>query len=45
MSRLHWIGLPITGRLAIAARPRAGDWLDDEIRAWASKGLPSSSAC
>ncbi|MGC2781957.1 MAG: hypothetical protein WA418_40625, partial [Bradyrhizobium sp.] len=39
MSRLHWIDLPISGRLAIAARPRAGDWLDDEIGAWASDGV------
>jgi protein-tyrosine phosphatase len=39
MSRLHWIDLPTTGRLAIAARPRAGEWLEDEIGAWASDGI------
>lgn len=31
---LYWIpGLP-TGKLAIAARPRGGDWLEDEIDGW-----------
>ena len=31
---MNWIDAPIGGRLAIAARPRAGDWLDDEILGW-----------
>lgn len=39
MSRLHWIDLPIAGRLAIAARPRAEDWLADDITAWAGEGI------
>ncbi|WP_315755825.1 MULTISPECIES: hypothetical protein [unclassified Bradyrhizobium] len=38
MSRLHWIDLPIAGRLAIAARPRAEDWLADDIAAWVGRG-------
>jgi len=29
---LYWINGPWTGRLAISARPRGGDWLEDEIR-------------
>jgi predicted protein tyrosine phosphatase len=39
MSRLHWIAKTETGRLAIAARPRAGDWLKDEIRGWKAEGV------
>jgi predicted protein tyrosine phosphatase len=31
---MYWIDAPLNGRLAIAARPRAGDWLSDEISAW-----------
>jgi len=34
-----WIDLPVAGRLAIMARPRAGDWLDDEIAGWAAAGI------
>ncbi len=38
-SRIHWIGLSAPGRLAIMARPRAGDWLDDEVAAWRDEGI------
>jgi len=31
MSDLHFINGPWPGRLATMARPRGGDWLDDEI--------------
>jgi protein-tyrosine phosphatase len=31
---LFWIPGPWRGRLAIAPRPRGGDWLDDEASAW-----------
>src|ERR1700730_14046000 len=31
---LFWIPGPWRGRLAIASRPRGGDWLDDEASAW-----------
>jgi len=34
-----WIRGPRKGRLAIAARPRGGDWLDDEVEAWRSAGV------
>ncbi|MFN0124320.1 MAG: tyrosine protein phosphatase [Blastocatellia bacterium] len=27
------------GRIAIVPRPRGGDWLEDEVRAWADAGL------
>src|SRR5262245_7499677 len=36
---LFWIEGPWTGRLAIAPRPRGGDWLEDEVRAWQQSGL------
>jgi protein-tyrosine phosphatase len=38
---LFWIPGPWRGRLAIAARPRGGDWLDDEARAWRRAGVDS----
>jgi protein-tyrosine phosphatase len=39
MSRLHWIQIPTAGRIAIAARPRADDWLETEIGEWRTSGL------
>jgi hypothetical protein len=36
---LHWIEGPWPGRLALAARPRGGDWLDDEIAGWRRRGV------
>ena len=33
-ANLFWIPGPWRGRLAIASRPRGGDWLDDEADAW-----------
>jgi len=30
---------PWPGHLAISARPRGGDWLDDEMRAWRGAGI------
>jgi protein-tyrosine phosphatase len=39
MSRLHWIELPAPGRIAIAARPRADDWLEAEVAEWRASGL------
>src|SRR5262249_10465272 len=38
-SDLFWIPGPWRGRLAIAARPRGGDWLDDEASAWRRGGI------
>jgi hypothetical protein len=37
--QIYWIDLPMAGRLAIMARPRAGDWLDDEISGWRAEGI------
>jgi protein-tyrosine phosphatase len=36
---VYWIDLPASLRLAIMARPRAGDWLDDEIAGWRAEGI------
>jgi hypothetical protein len=36
---LFWIPGPWRGRLAVATRPRGGDWLDDEASAWRQADL------
>jgi protein-tyrosine phosphatase len=38
-TELHWINGPWPGRLAVAARPRGGDWLADEIASWKREGV------
>jgi protein-tyrosine phosphatase len=36
---VYWIAGPWRGRLAVATRPRGGDWLDDEAYGWRQAGL------
>jgi protein-tyrosine phosphatase len=36
---LFWIPGPWRGRLAVATRPRGGDWLEDEAAGWRRAGL------
>src|SRR5947209_2297365 len=36
---LFWIRGPWPGKLAVTARPRGGDWLDDEALGWRRAGL------
>lgn len=36
---VFWIKGPWPGRLAILARPRGADWLDDEVLGWKDAGL------
>jgi protein-tyrosine phosphatase len=36
---LYWIPGPWKGKLAVAPRPRGGDWLADEVRDWQGAGL------
>src|SRR5262245_56586825 len=38
-ARIFWIPGPWRGSLAIAARPRGGEWLNDETRAWREAGV------
>lgn len=38
-SDLYWIETGAPVRLAIMARPRAGDWLEDEIAHWRREGV------
>ena len=37
--QLYWIDGPWPGELAIASRPRGGEWLEDEVRSWRQSGL------
>ena len=36
---LYWIEGPWAGRIAISARPRGGDWLEDEVKGWKALGV------
>jgi protein-tyrosine phosphatase len=36
---LYWIPNSNLGHLAISARPRGGDWHDDEIEGWRKQGI------
>jgi len=38
-SDIYWIDAPYGPRLAIMARPRAGDWLEDEVDYWQRSGI------
>lgn len=38
-TEIHRIDGPWVGRLAISARPRGGDWLDEELSAWRRAGI------
>ncbi len=39
MKTIYWIEGPWSGRVAIVARPRGGDWLEDDIRTWKQNGM------
>lgn len=38
-SDVYWVNGPWPGKLAVAARPRGGDWLEDEIYQWRRFGF------
>jgi len=38
-SELYWVHGPWSGKLALSARPRGGDWLPDEIANWKQAGI------
>lgn len=35
---LYWLDGPWRGKLAMAARPRGGDWLEDDLSGWKQAG-------
>jgi protein-tyrosine phosphatase len=39
VAELYWVETKPGGRLAVAPRPRGGEWLEDEIRSWKSGGV------
>ena len=39
LTDLHWVAGPWAGRLALAARPRGGEWLSDEMAQWRMEGV------
>lgn len=38
-AQVYWTTEQYPGRIAIVARPRGGDWLEDEAAAWVAAGL------
>jgi len=38
-TELHWVDGPWSGKLALAARPRGGDWLQEEMASWQRAGV------
>jgi hypothetical protein len=38
-TEIYWVDGPWLGKLALAARPRGGDWLEDEIASWRRDGV------
>lgn len=38
-TKLHWVEGPWAGKLALAARPRGGEWLPEEIAHWQRSGI------
>ena len=38
-TELHWVNGPGAGKLAVEARPRGGDWVEDEIANWKRGGV------
>lgn len=39
LTELHWLEGPWRGKVALAARPRGGDWLADEMADWKRAGI------
>ncbi len=38
-TNIYWINGPIPGKLAVAVRPRSGEWLEDELAGWKKEGV------
>ena len=39
MDRIAWVDGPWPGKLALAARPRGGEWLHDVLASWQRAGV------
>lgn len=39
MTRLYWLDGPWNGKVALAARPRGGDWLEEDVASWKKAGV------
>ncbi len=39
VSKIYWIEKFSQGKLGTSARPRGGDWLEDEIKQWRNSGV------
>jgi len=38
-TELYWVDGPWPGKLALASRPRGGDWLEEEMAGWRRAGV------
>ncbi len=38
-TKLYWVDGPWPGKVALAARPRGGEWLEDELKGWRDAGI------
>ena len=41
MTKLFWLAGPWKGKVVLAARPRGGDWLEDDVVDWKRAGVQS----
>ena len=39
MTRLYWLDGPWKGKIALSARPRGADWLEDDVAEWKKAGV------
>lgn len=39
IAEVYWTQENFPGQIALVPRPRGGDWLEDEVRAWKNAGL------
>ncbi|MFL6446047.1 MAG: dual specificity protein phosphatase family protein [Candidatus Sulfotelmatobacter sp.] len=39
MTKFYWVNGPWNGKLALAGRPRGGDWLEDDVAEWKRAGI------
>jgi|SRR5271156_253308 len=39
LTELYWVDGPWPGKMALASRPRGGDWLEEEMTGWHRAGI------